>query len=157
VEVTASDGTNSSSKLITVALNDVNDTAPVITTAASQSVAEGQTFVAALTATDADAVGGPAAFSISGGADAARFTITAGVLHFQRAPNYENATDADADNVYEITVQATDGANPVTRAITVHVTDINDAPVITSNGGGGAATIHVDENTIAVTTVTASD
>ena len=49
VEVTASDGINTTPKTITVNLTDQNDNAPVITTGAIQSVAENTTLVAALT------------------------------------------------------------------------------------------------------------
>ena len=45
-----------------------------------------------------------------------------------------------------------------TQAIAVTVTNVNDnAPVITSNGGGATAAVNVAENTTAVTTVTATD
>src|SRR5207248_8487062 len=57
VELTANDGANNTAKTITVNLTDANDNAPVITTAATQSVPENTTLVAALTSTDADTVG----------------------------------------------------------------------------------------------------
>ncbi|MFH3478786.1 M10 family metallopeptidase C-terminal domain-containing protein, partial [Xanthobacter variabilis] len=44
-----------------------------------------------------------------------------------------------------------------TQAIKVTVTNTNEAPVISSNGGGASASIKVAENTSAVTTVKASD
>ena len=43
------------------------------------------------------------------------------------------------------------------NTITVNVTPVNDAPDITSNGGGQNATVSVAEGTTPVTTVTASD
>src|SRR6185436_11208002 len=43
------------------------------------------------------------------------------------------------------------------QTITVTVTDLNEAPVITSNGGGNTAAVSIAENTTAVTTVTATD
>ena len=50
-------------------------------------------------------------YSISGGADAAQFAINAstGALSFLAAPDYETPTDAGANNVYDVTVQVTDG------------------------------------------------
>ena len=90
VEVTADDGANTTAKLLTVNLTDVNDNAPVITTASPQSVAENTTLVAALTATDADTVGTiPATFTITGGADAALFEIVGGNLAFKAAKDFE--------------------------------------------------------------------
>src|SRR5262249_35649331 len=43
------------------------------------------------------------------------------------------------------------------NTITFNVTSVLDSPVITSNGGGDNALVDVTENTLAVTTVTASD
>jgi VCBS repeat-containing protein len=45
----------------------------------------------------------------------------------------------------------------ITRTIDVTITGTNDAPVISSDGGGETATIFVAENTTAVTTVQAND
>src|SRR5438128_10722190 len=75
-------------------------------------------------------------------------------------PDFEAPTDADANNVYEVTVQVTDNGTPTlndTQAISVTVTNVNEAPVISSNGGGATAAVSVAENSTAVTTVTASD
>ena len=38
-------------------------------------------------------------------------------------PDFENPMDSNKDNVYEVTVQATDDANMNTRAVTVKVTN----------------------------------
>src|SRR6185312_10821686 len=90
VQVTASDGVNTTPQSLTVSLTDVNDNAPVFTSSAAPSVAENSTAVVALTASDADTVGGPTTFSITGGADAALFQITGGnQLEFIAAPDYE--------------------------------------------------------------------
>ena len=65
----------------------------------------------------------------------------------------------DIDNGYDISVIASDGvpAHDTTKAVTINVTDLNEAPVITSNGGGDTASVNVTENSTAVTTVTATD
>jgi subtilisin-like proprotein convertase family protein/Ca2+-binding RTX toxin-like protein len=41
--------------------------------------------------------------------------------------------------------------------VTVNLAAVNDAPIITSSGGGATAAIGINENTTAVTTVTSSD
>src|SRR5256885_9707523 len=82
------------------------------------------------------------------------------MLTFNTPPDFETPTDADANNVYEVMVKVTDNGTPplsATQALSVKVTNVNEAPVITSNGGGAAAAVSVAENTIAVTTVTATD
>src|SRR5262245_36462525 len=86
-------------------------------------------------------------------------SATSGVLSFVTAPNFEAPTDAGLNNVYDVVVQASDGALTDSQAIAVTVTDQSEAapPTITSNGGGATAAVNVAENTTAVTTVTATD
>src|SRR6185295_17226223 len=137
--------------------------APVITSdgadaTAAVSVAENSTAVTTVTATDADALT-TLTFSISGGADADKFIInpSTGALSFATAPNFEAPADAGADNIYDVVVQVSDGSLIDTQAIAVTVTNVNEAPVITSNGAGATAAISVTENSTTVTTVAAID
>src|SRR5204863_4494123 len=90
-------------------------------------------------ATDPDA-GTTLTYSISG-ADAALFDINAatGVVTFKSAPNYEVRADAGANNVYDITVGASDGTNITTKAVAITVTNVNEAPTITSGAAAGFA------------------
>ena len=140
----------------------VPNQSPVITSngggaTAAVTIAEGTTAVTTMTANDPD--GTTPNYTISGGADAARFTIdaTTGALRFAIAPNFETPQDANGDNVYDVTVSATDGLLADTQALAVTVTNVNEAPVITSNGGGAAASITVASGTTVVTTVAAAD
>ena len=73
-------------------------------------------------------------YSISGGADAAKFSINSstGVLSFVAAPNYEAPTDAGANNVYDVTVQVSDGTLTDTQALAVAVTDVSNVLVVTT-------------------------
>ncbi len=41
--------------------------------------------------------------------------------------DYENPTDADADNIYEVTVQVSDGENTVTQDLSITVTDVSES------------------------------
>ncbi len=157
VEVQVDDGTVTVSKTITVTVTDAND-APVITSS-TFNAAENQTSIGTVLATDADVPADTLNWSLTGGgADSGAFTLSpTGVLSFNTAPNFESPGDSNGDNVYEVEVQVDDGTTTVTKAITVTVTDANDAPVITSNGGGSIAALNVNENSTTVTTVTASD
>jgi Ca2+-binding RTX toxin-like protein len=56
-----------------------------------------------------------------------------------------------------VTVQVSDGSLTDTQAIAVTVTNQNEPPIITSNGGGTKASVSVSENATAVTTVTGDD
>ena len=165
VIVRASDGSLTSTQAIAVTVTPVNEFAPVITSngglaTASVNVAENSTAVTTVIATDADLPAATLTYSISGGADAAKFTINSstGVLAFATAPNFEAPTDAGANNVYDVIVQASDGSLTKTQAIAVSITPVNEfTPVITSNGGLATASISVAENLTTVTTVTATD
>ena len=54
------------------------------------------------------------------------------MLTFQDQPDYEKPGDADGDNVYEITVRATDGDSRTgTRDVTVEVTNFDETGVVT--------------------------
>jgi hypothetical protein len=128
-------------------------------TTASVSIAENATAAATITAPELDA-GSTLTYSIVGGADSAKFTVDAstGALSFVSAPDYENPTDAGANNVYDVTVQVSSGTLTDTQAIAVTVNNVNDnAPVITSNGTGATASVNIVENGTAITTVTATD
>ncbi|MBA3596534.1 MAG: DUF4347 domain-containing protein [Methylibium sp.] len=166
VTVQVTDGAGGSdTQAIAVTVTSVNDNPPVITSngggaSATVNVAEGGTSVTTVTATDADLPTQTLTYSITGGADAARFTIDAatGALGFVSAPSFEAPGDTGADNVYDVIVQASDGSLTDTQALAVTVTPVNNnAPVIISNGGGATASINVTENSIAVTNVTATD
>jgi gliding motility-associated-like protein len=68
-------------------------------------------------------------YSLTGGADQAKFTInpTTGVLSFVNAPDFEAPTDAGTDNVYDIEVGVTDIVGlTATQTIAVTVTDVSD-------------------------------
>ncbi len=138
--------------------------APLITSdgggaAATINVAENTATVTTVTATDPD--GTALNYSIVGGADAAKFVIdhNTGAISFITAPDFENPADVGANNIYDVTVQVTDGLNIDTQAIAITVVNVNDnPPIITSNGGGVNATIAIGEaGSTAVTTVIATD
>lgn len=103
--------------------------APAITSnggqpSASVAVTEG---VAGVTTVQA---GPGASYAITGGADAALFQVDAatGVLRFVNAPAYGTPLDAGADNVYEVSVTASDAFGSDTQALSVRVTTTPPAP-----------------------------
>ena len=54
-----------------------------------------------------------------------------GVLTFMSTPDYEMPMDADTDNVYEITLEADDGADMATGNVTVTVTNMDEDGTVT--------------------------
>ena len=102
---------------------------------ASSSTTVGALPVTTVTATDPDA-GQTLSYSITGGADAAKFTIgsTTGALSFITAPNFEAPTDAGANNIYDVDRPVSDGHGGIdTQAIAVAATDQNEAPAMPVN------------------------
>ena len=122
--------------------------APVFTSDAPASVAENQTVVYEAQATDADS--DTLSYSLSG-TDAALFTIdpTTGVVSFITAPDFENPGDAGRDNVYDITVTASDGSNSVDQTVAITVTDEYDlVPLSALDGTNGFILNGIDAGDI---------
>lgn len=95
--------------------------APIFTSANAATYVENGTDNA-YQATATDAEGGALTFTITGGADAVRFVVTpAGQLRFVAPPNFDLATDANGDNVYQVQLTVSDGqvSSALTLALTV--------------------------------------
>ena len=104
---------------VTITVTDVNEAPEVTTTDTLITVRRDDSdditaMLATYTAADPD-VGAPTPTWSVGGADGSKFNIgnedggTPGELKFKKKPDYEKPTDANEDNVYEVTVQASDG------------------------------------------------
>ena len=95
------------------------NSAPTITNPGSLSVAEGETAVTTVSASDSN--GDSLTFSLSG-EDSALFTISSsGVLIFRTAPDYDAPQDADQNNVYSISVSVSDGQASVSTDVSITV------------------------------------
>jgi gliding motility-associated-like protein len=135
---------NGNTATATQTITVIDNAPPTITSSNAISITENTTTVLTVTATDPD-IGNTLNYNISGGPDAARFNIDAitGVLTFTVAPDYENPTDVNTDNIYVVEIIAADNFGLAdTATISVTVTNINDAPtdIILSNN-----TIHEHE------------
>ena len=80
--------------------------------------------VATYSATDPE--GATIAWSLSG-ANSDAFSGDAGVLTFNSPPDYEAPADDGRNNGYQVTMRASDGTNTTTRAVTVTVTNVDEA------------------------------
>lgn len=126
---TVSDGRGGTdTATVTVTITGTND-APVVTSAAQASYAEnGADPVLTVEATDVDS--DTFTFAITGGADAALFTIdpATGALRFINAPNFETPADQGGNNVYDVKVSVTDEhGGSTSQDIAVTVTDVVEA------------------------------
>ena len=115
-----------------------DDEAPVITSngggsAANISVAENSSTVTTVAATDAD--GDSLVYTIVAGGDGGQISLDPAThqLSFKTAPDFENPTDANHDNIYDVTVQVSDGSNTDTQVLHVSVTDVNGVTITGTN------------------------
>ena len=115
--------------------DDDANAAPTFSSSAEFDAAENQTSAGTVLATDGDTGDDITGYAITGGADQNLFSIgaTSGALTFDDAPNFEAPSDANTDNDYVVTVQATSGTGErvktATQTITVTVTDVaGEAP-----------------------------
>nr|WP_277922748.1 FG-GAP-like repeat-containing protein [Synechocystis sp. FACHB-383] len=153
ITVTASDGSLENSQAVAISVTNVNEV-PTITSGTTANFAENGTGIAyTVTATDPDA-GTTLIYSISG-TDSALFDINGGTgaVSFKTAPNFEAPTDNGADNIYDITVTASDGSLENSQAVAISVTNVNQAPTITS----GTTANFAENGTGTAYTVTATD
>ena len=99
-----------------------SNTPPTITNSSlNVSVAENQTSAFTIVASDAN--GDTLTYSISG-TDASFFQVsTSGVVTFITAPDFENPSDADANNIYLVTATVSDGMETDSENFTVTVTN----------------------------------
>ena len=91
-----------------------NDTGPVVTFTAVDP--EGESIVWSPAGVDMD-----------------DFTIEGGVLRFKSSPDFENPADDGTNNVYEVTVQASDGGADTTamEEVTIEVTNVEEPGTVT--------------------------
>ena len=113
----------------------------------------GTTAVATYSTNDPD--GDDVTWSVAG-TDAARFSINEdGELSFKSPPDHEAPNDANTDNVYEVTVRASDSDLMSSLDVEVTVTDANESGNIT-----GPTSIDYPENgttTVATYSITDPD
>jgi hypothetical protein len=117
-------------------------TAPTFTSSSSFSAVEN---IATSSNAATIQVSESATVTISAGSDAALFNIitsdsVTAFIRFKASPNFEAPTDVGANNVYEITLTATDAAaNAGTQSITITVTDVVDTSAFNSLVLSGSA------------------
>ena len=82
------------------------------------------------------------------GHDSSQFNLNSdtGELSFAQVSDYENPNDDNQNNVYEVVVQVSDGDLNATQAFYISVFNLNEAPIIQSNGALESVEITVLEN-----------
>ena len=150
-------------------IRDSTNGAPTITnTTTSFSVLENQTSAFTITATDPDQ--DSLSYSLTGDDEALFSVSTSGVVTFKTAPDFEAPSDADTNNIYQITGRVSDGSLNATKSFSVTVTnDTSDDETSTGMDGtylgagpiqGATVCIEVTAGTCtgaSLTTTTAQD
>ena len=156
-------GTNQSNSLSSSRINNGSvtitavapDTTPPTFTSSSTFSASENIATSATAATIQ--VSESATVTISSGADAARFNISrsetnTAIIKFNASPNYEAPTDVGGNNVYDITLTATDAAaNAGTQSITITVTDVVDTSAFNALTLAGSATTAAYRTAVVIT------
>lgn len=156
--VQVSDGLHTAEQIVTVNVLPANDNPPTFAAGAAQTLSIDENslsgaIVGQAAATDADLPAETLAYSIIAGDPANAFAIDAdGQLTIADAAlldlDFENG-----DQVAVLMIQATDGANATTQAVTVNVLPLNDnAPQFTT-----ASSLLVTENSVDVAALAATD
>ena len=125
VTVTASDGSLSDTQEVTITVTGENETPEVAGETTVNYAENREDAVAEYTATDPEKA--TITWSLTGD-DAGDFSISGGALTFNSPPDYEAPADADTNNVYRVTVIASDGSLSDAMDVTITVTDVNEAP-----------------------------
>jgi hypothetical protein len=118
--------------------------APQFTSSSSVSLVENAALSYQAAASDAD--GDPLTYSIAGGPDAARFSITgAGLLNFLVAPDFDNPADADGNNVYQATLSVSDGRTTTSLPLTMTVTNSREGIAVRRVFSGFSQPVSMSE------------
>jgi hypothetical protein len=131
---------NSSEQSVSLTINNMDETAPSISSEAAVSIDEnsgaGQAVYTAVASDDADISAG-VTFSLSDTSDSAlEIDADTGVVTLAENP------DQEAQSEYNFTVIASDGVNQSTQAVTLTVNDLDEyGPIITSSDSAS-----LDEN-----------
>ena len=150
-------------QIITINVTDVDDPPTFTTAADALMIMEGETALTVMIEV-IDQDGDPVTLALTGGADQARLRLTGSALSFIRAPDFENAGDADANNIYAIEITAISTSTTTTtgtgaivlsavRTFNITVTDADDnAPEFTS-----PTAFQIQSGETAVVTLEATD
>lgn len=123
------------------------DAAPVFHSLPNALVNDAHASGVVYTARALDPDGSSITYSISGGVDAALFTIdgSTGEVEFVTPPDYDAPDDDDSDNVYELIIEADDGTLTSTLAVSLEVAELVVYRYYRMYFGHGQANLQIGE------------
>ena len=158
LDVTASDGVNVTTVAVTVAVGDINEL-PIVTGPSEPTIEENSDGeIATYTATDPEGrllTWDDLQYSHHG-PDYGEFVFDhrsdeGARLRLQRVPDFESPTDADRNNVYEVTLYSNDREGAFWQwkrfDVQVTVTNVNEPPMVARRSGTGAFSIVENSGT----------
>ena len=152
--VAKDDAFNSGTLDVVVTVTDQNE-GPEISGQQSLSFTENQTterVLATYTGRDPEDTSAVITRWSLTGTDAGDFTIDEnGQLTFRNIPDHERPADSGRDNVYNLSVRASDGRNYGYLEVTVTVEDVNEAPTITTTSNYESPTDSGRDNVYEIT------
>lgn len=149
------------SSYVIVPIDNLNPTTLTVADTTPPTFASSSFSVSENIATSATAatirVSESATVTISSGVDAARFNISrsdtdTAIIKFNVSPDFEAPIDSGGNNVYDLTLTATDAAaNAGTQAITITVTNVVDTSAFSLFQLAGAATTATFRSPVVIT------
>jgi len=136
--ISISDGTNTVSENITVAITNVVEP-PQYNGDNDFQIDENSSTGFSIQATDPD--GRELTFALAG-EDVENFSISNGFLNFEFAPDFESPSDTNADNIYLIDVDITNEEATITQSLSIEILNVNEPPVCSTD-----VTVTAAENT----------
>lgn len=145
-------GTSAAMLQLKIYVGSVDSTAPSFTSPTSSSVAENQTSIGTMRVSESSTI------TLFGGSDISKFSLasidsTSAALSFSSIPNFENPTDSDSNNSYQVVLRAEDSAgNFGYETFTATVFDVDENARILSyttsgtQSKGSVVTIGVTVN-----------
>ena len=130
ITVQVSDGDNTDTEDLSVTVGNVVELAAEVSGPVAVPYAENGAVRVATYIASSPEDNGDVAWSLSG-ADSSGFSIDGGALRFLSLPDFESPSDMGTDNMYSLTVAASDGVANVTKDVTVNVTDRDEAGALT--------------------------
>lgn len=163
LEVNASDGLSEATQKVTITVLDANENPSFSSPASNHQHYESDSVLVGFDASQFvnDDDGAPSYlfsldFSLS--SDNQYFSINSatGSLSFAEdfSPDYEIPLDADSNNIYDLIVTIVDEGTTIQGGLSLQIMDSSDPPVIE---GSDLNQLTVDENTVFVKTLVASD
>ena len=131
VSVEATDPSGESDSVdVVIMVNDVDEPPSFTVDDTALEYAEnGTASITMFNATDPE--GGDVGWALSGD-DSDLFSIDGGALSFNDSPDFESAADENIDNVYNLTIGASDAEGNLTEVdVTVTVTNVDEAGTVT--------------------------